>query len=163
MFACSFSALGQEMILKLERLEKITDQEKKGDELFFSITEYPQKASPSHYQVPSFPTHWLSHHLEHVKDIVLWKKDVTQCQNVELFISLVEEDLEPWDLNDALGSVQLKIQCENGKMTSKWEITEKESTKKIENKDSEFTFSDGKALYKAVFKLENSKTSHQSK
>lgn len=149
-------AQGAELTVKLQKLEKLQPTEKAVDELYFSITEFPAQGKASHYQIPSFPAHWLSSHLANVKDVMLWQKTLQKCEPTEVLISLVEEDLPPWNPNDLLGSVQLKISCDNGKLVQSWSIPNPEITSQV-NHDTVYSFEGEKMKYQATFKFENNK------
>jgi hypothetical protein len=142
--------------VKLQSIQKIHTQEANGDELYFSVTEFPAKERGTHYQVPTYPTHWLSQYVDKIKNVVLWQKTITGCQDVTVLISLVEEDIPPWNVDDLLGSVELKIKCKEGKFTTQWVIPNTGITSKIRN--DAFSFTGSNAEYHAVFRLENGKS-----
>lgn len=148
------SAQDEKMVIKLDVIEKIHAQEKGGDELYFSITEFPSKGRPSHYQIPEFPSHWLSEHLKGVQNVILWEKASKECEPVKVIISLVEEDLPPWNIDDLLGSIELNVKCENGKLATQWNIPNKENTAVIGNVNNAFSFSGKNAEYHAIFSFE---------
>ncbi|MBI2791971.1 MAG: hypothetical protein HYX61_08435 [Gammaproteobacteria bacterium] len=141
--------------VKLQSLQVVKTQEKYGDELYISVTEFPLNKKASHYQIPAFPSHWLSKYLHNVKDVVIWQKSLNQCEPVNLLISLVEEDLTPWNIDDTLGSVELKVECVNGKAVEKWVIPDPKNTTKTKDDGNEFSFSGENAEYKAIFKVES--------
>lgn len=152
---CQAMAQSESVSVKLEHLEAIHTQEKNGDELYFSITEYPQGEMPSHYQVPRYPTHWLSKYLNNVQNVMLWNKGMESCKNVDVVISLVEEDFFPWNLDDRLGSVKFTVTCEQGKVKTGWVIApDEKTTEKILNEKDAFSFKGKDADYRAVFKVE---------
>lgn len=154
-------AQAEHFAVKLHRLESLHAQEKSGDELFISVTEFPMQENPIHYQVPNFPSHWISKYLPNIKDVVVWKKTLKQCEPVDLLISLVEEDLPPWNVNDLLGSVELKIKCVNGKPQEEWLIPDPKNTSKITSESNAFSFTGKNAEYHAVFKLEDTISNKQ--
>lgn len=154
LFACTSLQAQEEFSVKLQEIQKIKPQEKRGDELFISVTEFPKGQTPRHYQIPSFPTHWLSNYLTNVKDVSLWQKNIQGCQDVKVIFSLVEEDFAPWNLDDLLGSVELNVKCEQGKFVTDWIIPNKEITEPLANEKNTFTFKGNKAEYRARFKLE---------
>lgn len=148
-------AQSEEIAVKLKKIESIHTQEKYGDELYISVTEFPAKEDqPRHYQVPAFPTHWLSRYLQNMHDVVIWKKSVDQCEPVDLLISLVETDVIPWNVDDLLGSIELKVKCVNGKAVDEWSIPNPKITTKIANEKNAFSFTGEKAEYRAVFNLD---------
>lgn len=153
----SHSALAKDLSIKLDVLEKIHAQEQSGDELYFSITEFPDKKAPRHYRVPSYPSHWMSDHLKNVNNIVLWQKSYPTCEKTDVLISLVEADLPPWNVDDLLGSVEFKVTCDQGKMKTEWKIPNKENTINILNKEGAFSFTGDHSEYHTIFKLDDSK------
>jgi hypothetical protein len=149
-------AFGQsEVKIKLMSLETVHTQEESGDELYLSITEYSKNHLPRNYQIPAFPSHWLSQYATHVKDALVWTKDFKECEDVELLITLVEEDVLPWNADDSLGSVKLKLTCQAGKMQGQWVIPNSETVSKIPNQKDKFSFSGNNGLYNLQFSLEN--------
>lgn len=145
----------QEIAVKLQALEVLRAQEKGGDELYFNVTEFPVQSKARHYQVPSYPSHWLSKYANSIKDVVIWKKTLEACEPVDLLITLVEEDFAPWNVDDTLGSIELKIKCVNGKAQEEWVIPDAKNTVKIEGKKNAFQFTGDNAQYEAIFKLEH--------
>lgn len=140
------------LILKSFKTEQ--SQEKGGDELYISVTEYTKNHSPSYYQVPAFPAHWLSEHIGKVNNALLWKKDLTKCEDTDLMITLVEEDLIPWNVDDSLGSLKLKLTCKNDKLQGEWNIPNTNAVSKSKGKDA-FQFTGDNGRYDVQFGLEN--------
>jgi len=118
----SFSAISKDskVLVKLTKIESIKTTEKRGDELYFSISEYYNNEAPKLFRIPMFPLHWLSKELPSLKDIKLWEGSIANNQSVLLVLSLLEQDLEPWNSDDHIGSVQIKIINTKGKITTKW-------------------------------------------
>ncbi|MFI4936913.1 MAG: hypothetical protein ACHQJ6_00200 [Candidatus Berkiellales bacterium] len=138
--------------LKLETIEMKRSHDIRGDHLFFSISEFPSAEKPVHYQIPSFPTHWYSRHLEHIKNIELWKKDITICENVDLLITLVEQNILTLN-EEELGSVELKVRCENGKFHTEWAIPHKQDTVKLPEQENAYGFFGRNSDYHVVFNI----------
>ena len=44
--------------VNLKKLELVKEQERDGDELYISVTEFPKKGTPKTYQIPNSPSHW---------------------------------------------------------------------------------------------------------
>lgn len=147
------SALAQKISVQLTAIEKVRPQERGGDELYFNITEFPSKSTPHYYQVPNFPSHWLSEHLNKVQNIVLWEKDI-ECEEHEVIFSLIEQDAAPWNIDDLLGSVKLKIACQGNQLITQW-VSESHTTQLPAHKEG-FTFKGAQAEYRAVFKIKSS-------
>lgn len=142
----------EKISLRLQKLEVIQPQEQRGDEIFLHITEFPLNSKPKHYYIPHRPAHWLSKHLAQVQNINLWQKQGV-CEPTNVLISLVEEDAEPWNINDLLGSVMLRIKCENGKINKEWSIPDSKNTS-YGDVENVFQFQGKNANYRATFLLE---------
>lgn len=129
------------LALKLSAIERVTTTEEGGDELYFSITEYSSKMHPRHYVIPAFPTHWLSDHLNGVKDIVLWEKKLQDTEAVTVLVSLVESDVPPWNVDDLIGTVKLKAINNGEQIESQWRIPNKEYSEKLSGSENSFVLS----------------------
>jgi len=167
-FTSSFIALpvlgaSNDIQVKLNSLEKVQKQEKGEDELYISVTEFPTDEAPLHYQIPTYPSHWISKYLPNVKNVVLWQKTLDHCEPINLLISLVEQDLPPWDFDDLLGSVELKITCVNGKPQEQWIIPNPANTAKMPSNQNGFSFTGEKANYRAIFQLEQQSNQQKAK
>lgn len=154
LFSSIALAQKQELHLNLNAFELIQPQEESGDELYITVTEFAKNEKPRNYQVPSFPSHWLSKYLNNFKQIVIWKKEIKECKPIDLLITLVEQDAQPIDLDDSLGTVKLKINCNDGKIEQQWVVGKSNEVTKIPNQKNAFTFHKDKAKYNMRFSLE---------
>jgi len=155
--AYSVSATEQDklnLIVKLESIEKINPQEERGDELYFSVTEYSSTKSSDHYQVPDFPTHWLSDYLEQVKNVNLWEKELQNDEAIQLIISLVERDVPPWNVDDLIGTVKLKLKWENTLLSKEWSSPNQENTARVPDTMNAFKLTGDEGQYRIVLKVE---------
>lgn len=139
--------------VKLTAIESIATTEERGDELYFSVTEFPTNEKPRHYEVPDFPTHWLSKYLNKLDEVVLWEKVVAEDQGVSVVFSLIERDAPPWNLDDLVGSVKLKLKNENGKLTKQWSIPNKEDTEKLNDSENMFILTGDGGEYHIVLEV----------
>jgi len=104
------------------RLKVIKTAEKNGDELYVGVTVYPSKAKPTHTQVPKYPLHWLSKHLDKLKRVKLWDGEVQEGHSVTLILSLIEQDTPPWDTDDLIGSVRIRLKNNRGHLETSWSM-----------------------------------------
>jgi hypothetical protein len=157
LFFCSVSPLQAKQMeqysIKLDSLKAIKQQERLGDELYVSISEFTQGSEPRHYQIPAYPAHWVSKYLNQINHLTIWQRPLNQCESTDVVISLVEEDFGPWSNEDLIGSVRLHIRCDNGKMTTHWDIPNKKITTPVNGKPNVFTFSGNNAKYEATFSV----------
>jgi hypothetical protein len=106
--------------VKLIDIEAKHLSERTGDELFFTITEYPSKGNPKILRIPVFPLHWLSKDLNNIRNVLLWKGQIEDDRSVVLILSLMEQDLPLYGVDDHLGSAQVKIVNTKGKLVTTW-------------------------------------------
>lgn len=106
--------------VKLVDIEAKKLTERKRDELFMTITEYPSKGNPKVLRIPAYPMHWLSRDLNNINNVLLWKGQVTDDSSVLLIISLMEQDIPLLGIDDHIGSAQVKIINHRGKLTTTW-------------------------------------------
>ncbi len=119
-FSFNCSAKNIKLAVKLTKIQALKTTEAAGDEVYFSIAEYSSKSIPKLSREPMFPLHWLSKELPQISDVVLWQGELAENDSVLLIMSLLEQDLEPWNSDDHIGSAQVKIANKNGKLVSKW-------------------------------------------
>lgn len=110
----------RQVTVKLNKIQTDMFSERSGDEVYFSVTEYKKDDTPKIYRVPMLPLHWVNKDLPTLSDVTLWAGTVTEQQPVMLVISLLEQDLHPWDPDDHLGSIQLRISFKGNKLETTW-------------------------------------------
>ncbi len=145
--------------IKLESIKVIKPAEKGGDEIYFSVTSYAKKKEPIFKRVPMFPVHWLAKHLKKVKDVILWEGTLAEGDAHQIVLSLVEQDIPPWNIDDHLGSVKVKIANERGTFRRKWTMPDYKDQTKVKQTDRDsfnpsFVFYGEGGKYRATFKLD---------
>ena len=108
--------------LSLLSMKAIKTSEKVGDELYFDISVFPSYKLPSHERIPQKPIHWPSRGIHHLNNLGLWKGVLKPQQVVTLIISLMEMDAPPWDTDDLIGSVRIRLKNNNGTLETSWSI-----------------------------------------
>lgn len=147
------------VVLKLSSVQAEKTEEKKGDDVYFSITEYSSLGHSKEDRVPVSPAHWLSKQLSGVKNIPLWEASLKENEEVKLIISLNEQDFPPWDVDDLLGSAQLSLKNHAGKLEKEWSIPVFEETKEVEiqhpfSNPQAYLFKGAGAQYRVAFFVE---------
>ncbi len=151
------------VILTLEDIQVIkTAAHLSGDEIYVNITEYSSVDKPAMHRIPEYPSHWLSKYIDKVKDVTLWQKPIQDEESVELIISVVESDAPPWDVDDLIGSVKLKVYIEKGKLEQEWSIPNK-AIVKSEGEKGHFVLTGDGAEYKISLKLKLDKHTEADK
>ncbi len=138
----------------LGSIEQVKTTENMGDELYIGITEYYSDGNSEYRRIPEYPIRWTSKSLRALKNISLWSGELEDGETVELVFSLIEMDVAPWNIDDLIGTVKLKIKNENGKVRSDWvngnRIVPLHSFKKI---DKEFFLDGDGGLYNLAMHL----------
>jgi hypothetical protein len=151
------------VILTLEKIEVVrTAENLSGDQVYVNITEYSSIDKPTMHRIPEYPSHWLSKYIDKVKNVPLWNKPIKDAESVELIISVVESDAPPWDVDDLIGSVKLKVYIEKGKLEQEWSIPNNAIVKK-EGEMGHFVLTGDGAEYKISLKLALEKNSDKDK
>lgn len=146
-----------EVSINLLTIEALKTSERLGDEVYFSVTEYSSKSTPKLFRVPMFPLHWLSRELPQVKNVNLWTGELKEEESVLLILSLIEQDLEPWNVDDHLGSVQVKLANKKGKIVAQWGQPKFSDQPKVEQPDTKvpkFIMFGEASKYVTVFQVE---------
>lgn len=112
--------------LRLQGLKAIQTTEKSGDELYLMVTVFhPNKRQAEYVILPPKPFFWRSKDLDKITETTLWKQRLQEGQGVTIWISLVEKDLAPWDVDDLIGSLILHLKNDKGKIISQWDMGKK--------------------------------------
>lgn len=119
---CSAVAIAKPHMVEVKLIDmeakKLT--ERTGDEIYFTVTEYPNKGNPKILRIPMFPLHWLSKDLKNVNNVLLWQGKIEDDSSVVLILTLLEQDLPLLGVDDHLGSAQVKIVNTGGKLAITW-------------------------------------------
>lgn len=143
--------------VKLIKIDAVKTSETLGDELYYSITEYSSDATPKLSRVPMFPLNWLSKQLPTIGEVVLWQGTIKEKDSVLLILTLLEQDNPPWNSDDHIGSVQVKLGNKNGKLISQWGQPTFKDQPKVEQPDSKvpkFLLFGENSQYVTIYKIE---------
>lgn len=123
------------------------------DEVYLSVAEFHSDGTSQAYTVPghfverrthygsTFPPspprhptlYWDSDNLSEITNLKLWDKPLMEGDAVEIVISLIEHDLPPWDLDDLIGTLKLRLRNEKGQLYIQWkQIGDKDGAMKEE-------------------------------
>jgi hypothetical protein len=109
---------------------------KHNEKLYFSITEYPTKGHPTIAREPIYPLHWLNKDLSKLNNVKLWAGKIDSENSVLLIFSLMQQELPPFDVDEHLGSVQVKLVNNKGKVEAVWGTPHFSDQPKIEQPDA---------------------------
>lgn len=118
------------LVLTLDKVILIKTASRFKDELYMNVTEFSNMDKPKYRRIPSYPSHWLSNYISKVHDIRLWEKKVKDGETIELKLSFVEEEFSPWEIDDLLGALTLKISNNHGRISKEWIIPNNKYTLK---------------------------------
>jgi hypothetical protein len=108
--------------LTASKIRAVKTQERSGDELYFDVAEYTKDGLQQFYRVPEKPIHLLSSRLDKIKDFKLWHNTIKEGEAVQVILSFIEEDYSPWDLDDLLGVMKLRMINKGGKLIIDWKM-----------------------------------------
>jgi hypothetical protein len=106
--------------IDLTAIKAIKTTEKHGDELYFDVLVYSSNSKPKHYRIPNHPFHWPSEITHKLSDLNLWQGKIKPNEAVTLIISLIEMDSPPWNTDDLIGSIRVRLKNDNGKLVTSW-------------------------------------------
>lgn len=106
--------------LQLMRLKAVKMAEKNGDELYMTVAVYPSKGDASHFAVPKQPLFWPSRYLDKINNLKIWDGKLKNNEAVTLILSLMEQDTPPWNTDDLIGSVRVRLHNKKGKLEQTW-------------------------------------------
>lgn len=145
------------LAVTLSKLDAVRTAEKRGDELYVSVTEYNSSASPVNYRIPEYPLHWLSKGPKEITDVLLWANTFKEGEGASVIFSLIEQDTPPWDLDDLIGTIKLKVRNEKGKLKREWVIPHQAGHQVIPENQNSFVLKGNNVEYYMVLKLEEKK------
>jgi hypothetical protein len=141
--------------VNLDNIAAAKMHEDSGEEIYLSVTTYPRKGTPVITRVPMFPLHWIGKELGKIKNVTVWEGTFKEGDGAQIIISLVEQDLPPWDMDDHVGSVKLTLANTAGKFEQKWDVNYKDQSIVTQDKKGmpKFTFSGQGSEYTASFSV----------
>lgn len=126
---CS-SLWAQAVSLFIDKLDIVEHSETYGDEVFVHILEsHGEVVSDTYF--PDYPFYFRDGHLENFERTQVWSKELKDNDEVTLFISLIEKDAPPWNIDDLVGELTLTLSKKDGQIYSKWEIVDPEDLDKF--------------------------------
>lgn len=108
--------------VNLLNMKVLQNSESSGDELYWSVTVYPTKGQNEFYQVPDKPLHWLSEKVDKITNLKLWTGELPEGEGATVVLALIEQDAPPWNNDDLIGEIQLKLRNDKGKLIQEWSI-----------------------------------------
>ncbi len=142
--------------LTAAKIRLVKQQEVISDELYFDIAEYTKNGLQQFYRVPEKPLHLSARHLNKIKDFKLWHNTLKEGESMQVVISFIEEDNSPWDLDDLIGIIKLRLQNKEGQLITDWNVVNTSNNGWSLNKDDKqrrFVLTGSGANYQLDLKL----------
>ena len=108
----------------LEKITPIKTTEKSGDEVYINITEYLPDGKTKSTNIPARPLAWASKDLAKIKALPLWSATLAEGQSADVIMTFVEQDNPPYDPDDLLGVVHLKMMNTKQGLKTLWSVRE---------------------------------------
>jgi len=121
------------VVLKLVRMEAEALTEDNGDEIYISLTKYSNQNPPEELRIPSAPANWFFKKLDRLKDVILWEGQVAVGEELKFMLSVAEQDFPPWDVDELIGTVQVNVKNDKGRLKPKWSIPKMDGQPVIED------------------------------
>jgi len=108
--------------LALDHIKVIQVQENDGDELYFDISVLRGEKAKHYFRIPANPTHWPSQLMDKISNVTLWSEPLKNGETVILIMSLMESDAKPFNPDDLIGLVRVKLKNVNGVLQTNWSM-----------------------------------------
>ena len=108
--------------LDLTAIKAVKTTEKHGDELYIDVLVYTSKGKPKHYRIPHYPLHWPSDITHKLHDLNIWEGKLQPNESVTILVSLIEMDAPPWDTDDLIGSIRVRLKNDKGNLITSWSM-----------------------------------------
>lgn len=102
------------------QIKMLRTNDKFGDEVYFVVTEYHSDGHSRQYTVPHYPAHWMSKSLPRMKNVKLWSEPLNEGEGVVVVLELMEQDAPPFDVNESIGSTEIRLANQKGQLSVKW-------------------------------------------
>ncbi len=145
------------VVVKLHTIKAERTLNAKGDDLYFEVTQFPTEGEPGDSRIPLYPLHWLSNQLDEVKDLVLWTGVIKEGESTKLTLSLVDQEIPPWEPDDLIGGAQLILKNAKGELNKAWSVPPFAKAKEVElingTYPQRFVFKGDGSLYDVSFSV----------
>ncbi len=154
--SCVAVAAPKNLQIFISEIKADKTEHKRGDKIYFSVTEYPSKGDPRITRMPAYPLHILTKDLAQMHDVILWQGLLDNKESLLLIITLLEQKLPLIQADDAMGSVQVLLKNDNGKINAEWGQPHFKDQPKVEQKGKEnptYLLFGNNSEYTVAFKL----------
>ncbi|MBS0358469.1 MAG: hypothetical protein JSS53_04295 [Proteobacteria bacterium] len=143
--------------LYLDSIDAIKVSEKNGDDLYINITAYPSQGKNYDYNIPTPPMYWMSKETPRIKKLKLWEGTLKPGQSIMILLSLIDQDFEPWNTDDLIGDISIRLKNQNGELLSDWHWPNREDAIPVINTKNgparKVLLTNGHSSYNTIFML----------
>ncbi len=132
-------------ILPMKKIDKSVDN------IYVSISEFNSKGRDRYYTIPQSPVYWPEKSLHEINNFQLWQGKLPVMGATEVVISLIEQDTQPWHLDDLISVIKIKMVNQDGQIQYQWYQDGKLIAK--QKNTVEIQFKSSNEGYKAHFSL----------
>lgn len=106
--------------IQLDSLVPIKKTEKDKDEIYVSVSEFNSNGKNRYYTIPQSPVYWPDKSVNQISNFQLWQGKLPAKGATEVIISLIEQDTPPWNLDDLIGVIKIKMMNDAGQLRYEW-------------------------------------------
>ena len=106
--------------IQLDSLVPIKKTEKNKDEIYVSVSEFNSNGKNRYYTIPQSPVYWPDKSVNQISNFQLWQGKLPAKGATEVIISLIEQDTPPWNLDDLIGVIKIKMMNDAGQLRYEW-------------------------------------------
>lgn len=106
--------------IQLDSIAPLKKIAKSGNEIYVSISEFNSNGKNRYYTIPQSPVYWPQKSMDQISHFQLWQGKLPTGGATEVIISLIEKDTPPWNLDDLISVVKVKMINQAGKINYEW-------------------------------------------
>lgn len=113
--------------LYLQAIKANVQTEAGGDEVYLAITEFRHGGKNRHYTIPQSPLYWPDGALPEISHLEIWKGALGIGESTEVMVGFVERDAPPWNTDDMMGAIKIKMMNKEGHLQTQWILMDKKT------------------------------------
>ena len=84
------------------------------------MSEFNSNGKNRYYTIPQSPVYWPDKSVNQISNFQLWQGKLPAKGATEVIISLIEQDTPPWNLDDLIGVIKIKMMNDAGQLRYEW-------------------------------------------
>lgn len=106
--------------IQLDSIVPLKGTEKAKDEVYVSVSEFNSNGKNRYYTIPQSPVYWPEKSVNQISNFQLWQGKLPAAAATEVVISLIEQDTPPWNLDDLISVIKVKMMNDAGQLHYEW-------------------------------------------